>query len=134
MGRVNDVGSGYGCVPKGYYLRLAADGACALCAASQEKNAGPGLELAAGTAALPTGSPWHNVKLQMDGDRLTGFVDGTAVLSATNGLYARGMAGLLTGSGVKTRNPAYFDNLLINRVGAPAPAPTVFARRQRPMY
>jgi len=26
MGRVNHTGTGYGCVPKGYYLRLAADG------------------------------------------------------------------------------------------------------------
>ena len=32
MGRVNNVGNGYGCVPKGYYLRLAADGNCALVA------------------------------------------------------------------------------------------------------
>ena len=30
MGRVNNVGDGYGCAPKGYYLRLAADGSCAL--------------------------------------------------------------------------------------------------------
>jgi hypothetical protein len=44
------------------------------------------------------------------------------------------MAGLLTGSTTKTRNPAYFDNLLINRVGAPTPQPTVFARSQRPIY
>src|SRR5208283_2558763 len=30
MGRVNNVGGGYGCVPKGYYLLLAADGVCSL--------------------------------------------------------------------------------------------------------
>jgi len=29
---------------------------------------------------------------------------------------------------------AYFDNLLINGVGAPTPKPTKFDRNQRPMY
>ena len=134
MGRVNDVGSGYGCVPKGYYLRLAADGGCALYAATQEKGAGNGRELAAGTVPPPAAGSWHNLKLQMNGNHLTGLVDGAAVLSVTNSLYGRGMAGLLTGSTTKTRNPAYFDNLLINRVGAPTPQPTVFARSQRPIY
>jgi galactosylceramidase len=34
MGRVNNVGYGYGCVPNGYYLRLAADGTCSLYAST----------------------------------------------------------------------------------------------------
>ncbi len=134
MGRVNDVGSGWGCVPKGYYFKLAADGSCALYASTQAKKQVAGTQLAAGTAANLGGRSWHNVKLQFAGDQITGYVDGTQVLSVTNGLYAHGMAGLITGSNLKTRNTACFDNLLINANGAPTPAPTVFAKRQTPIY
>jgi hypothetical protein len=38
MGRVNNVGTGYGCVPKGYYLRLGPDGSCALFATTQARR------------------------------------------------------------------------------------------------
>jgi hypothetical protein len=43
------------------------------------------------------------------------------------------MAGLITGD-IKTRNTAFFDNLLINAVGAATPKPTVFAKNQSPIY
>ena len=48
MGRVNNVGGGYGCVPKGYYLRLAADGICSMCAstAPRGKDNDSGIRLA----------------------------------------------------------------------------------------
>ena len=84
LGRVNNVGNGYGCVPKGYYLRLSADGSCALYAAIQEKHAGDGIQLATGTAANVAEKQWHNLKLQFSGDLIQGFVDGAQVLSATN--------------------------------------------------
>ena len=134
MGRVNNVGNGYGCVPKGYYLRLAVDGSCALYAATQQKNAGPGTLLATGIAANAAGNQWHNVKLQFSGDVITGFVDGAQVLSVTNDLYPRGMAGLITGGDAKHANTAFFDNLLINAVGAATPRLTVFADNQSPIY
>jgi galactosylceramidase len=133
MGRVNNVGSGYGCVPKGYYLRLAADGSCALFASTQARNQTAGSELATGTAANVNGNQWHNVKLQFSGDIITGFVDGAQVLSVTNNLYLHGMAGLVTGDN-RTRNTACFDNLLINAVGAATPKPTVFTKNQSPIY
>ena len=133
MGRVNFVGGGYGTVPKAYYLRLGADGQCALYAATQRRNAGPGQLLARGAAPAAPGRVWRNLKLQMTGPLLTGLVDGTPVLSATNTLYARGMAGLITGD-LRTRCTASFGNLLINRVGAPIPAPTTFTPAQTPMY
>ena len=41
MGRVNSVGTGYGCVPKGYYLSLAADGTCSLYAPKAETTMTP---------------------------------------------------------------------------------------------
>jgi galactosylceramidase len=152
MGRVNNVGDGYGCVPKGYYLRLAADGSCALVTISGRAvkvelgdkehqarlraagNSGEkgGNQMAIGTANI-TGNQWHNVKLQFSGDRITGLVDGAQVLSMTNNLYSHGMAGLITGDR-ETRNTACFDNLLINAVGAATPKPTVFTKNQSPIY
>jgi galactosylceramidase len=153
MGRVNNVGDGYGCAPKGYYFRLAADGSCALVTISGKAgkvelgdkehqarlraagNSGEKGEnqMAAGTAANVAGNQWHNVKLQFSGSTITGFVDGAPVLSVTNTLYSRGMAGLITGD-TGNRNTAFFDNLLINAVGAATPKPTVFAKNQSPIY
>jgi galactosylceramidase len=134
LGRVNNVGSGYGCVPKGYYLRLAVDGSCALYAATQEKHAGAGTLLATGNAPSVAGNQWHNVKLQFSGDLIAGFVDGAQVLSVTNNLYPRGMAGLITGGDAKKASTAFFDNLLVNAVGAAAPQPTAFAKTPMPIY
>ena len=153
MGRVNNVGDGYGCAPKGYYLRLAADGAYALVAINGK--AGPvdlgdkehqAVLLAAGNSGekgekqMFAGSiknfaagQWHNVKLQFAGTTITGFVDGAQVLCAMNSAFAHGMAGLVTGEH-QTRNTACFDNLLINAVGAPTPPPTVFKKNQSPIY
>ncbi len=157
MGRVNNVGDGYGCAPRGYYLRLAADGSYALVAINGKAGAvelgdkehqaqlrtagGAGQAGDRGEKAMVDGTvahfdvrQWHNVKLQFAGDVITGYVDGAAVLSATNRLFAHGMAGLVTGADRRTRNTACFDNLLINANGAPEPEPTGFAARQTPIY
>jgi galactosylceramidase len=153
MGRVHNVGDGYGCAPKGYYLRLAADGAYALVAVNGkageaelgdkehqetlrvEGNSGERGEksMIAGTVKSFAADQWHNVKLQFAGTAITGFVDGRQVLSVTNSLHSRGMAGLVTGDG-KTRNTACFDNLLIKAVGAETPEPAVFSTMQLPIY
>jgi hypothetical protein len=54
MGRVNDTGTGSGCVPKGYYVRLAADGACSLYVSTQAPIAIAGSLLRRdGSAASP---------------------------------------------------------------------------------
>jgi galactosylceramidase len=136
MGRVNNVGGGYGCVAQGYYLRLGADGTCSLyvTTAPRGKNNDVGSQLASALVTNASAGRWHNVKLQFSGARITGFVDGAQTLSATNSLFGKGMAGLITGRDPNTRNTALFDNLLINRVGAPAPKPTAFARSQTPIY
>ncbi len=153
MGRVNNVGDGYGCAPKGYYLRLAADGTCSLVAINGK--AGPvdlgdkehqeALRLAgdtgekgekqmvAGIVKDFSTNQWHNVKLQFSGETITGFVDGAQVFTTTNNLSSHGMAGLVTGDN-KTRNTACFDNLLINAVGAATPQPTLFTKNQSPIY
>jgi galactosylceramidase len=134
MGRVNNVGSGYGCVPKGYYMRLDVNGDCNLYASTQGTNEVAGQELAEGTAANIAGHQWHNINLRFSGNMITGFVDRVQVLSATNDLYSRGMAGLVTGGDTRRRNTALFDDLLINSVGAARPPPTVCSKNQTPIY
>jgi galactosylceramidase len=153
MGRVNNVGDGYGCAPKGYYLKLAADGSCTLVIVNGKAGAeelgdkehqaalraagNPGdpgeKQMVAGAAKNFDAHEWHNLKLQFAGDVITGFVDGAPVLCATNNRFSQGMAGLVTGD-VKMQNTAYFDNLLINAVGAATPQPTVFGPTQTPIY
>jgi galactosylceramidase len=127
MGRINNVGTGYGCVPKGYYLNITTDGKCSLFISTQKENEPIGIKLAA--AAIPkfSADKWHNLKLQFSGDMISGFVDGIKVLSAKNDVYTKGMAGLMTGTDPKLRNTALFDNLLINRVNAAVPEPATFA-------
>jgi galactosylceramidase len=134
MGRVNYLGSGTVCLPRGYYMRFSEDGTCALLAATQGRNATAGNQLAAGRADIPAPGQWHNVKLRFSGTTITGFVDDVQVLAVSNDLYASGMAGLVTGGENNARNTALFDNLIVNIVGGPKPQPTVFAQDQYPIY
>jgi galactosylceramidase len=139
MGRVSNTGSGYGCTPKGYYLRLAADGTCTLCVVNQGgRNAGGqsagGTELAKGKAANVAGKQWHNLKLQLSGTTLKGFVDKAEVLSATNGALGSGMAGLMTGGEGNARNTALFSKLIVNTVNGAEPKPTEFKQNASPIY
>jgi galactosylceramidase len=156
MGRIIEVGTGYGTEPKGYYLRLSADGICTL-VASNGKEGGEELgdkehqerlraEAAAGQpdkrgekqmggVALKNFSQqaWHNVKLRFSGTAITGFVDGEQVVSATNKLSSHGMVGLITGDDT-VRSTAYFDNLLIAPVGGVRPSPSPSAVAPTPLY
>jgi galactosylceramidase len=134
MGRVNNVGWGWGSVPKGYYLRLSEDGRCALLASTQEKRQEAGTELAAGAVPNFSASQWHNVKLQFSGSTINGFIDGDKVLSATNDLFSAGMAGLVTGTNNSKRTTAYFDNLLINKPGGETPPPMNLPANLTPIY
>jgi galactosylceramidase len=134
MGRISNTGNGWDCSPKGYYLRLYADGNCALYAANQVKNATPGKQLATGKVADFNPHQWHNVKLQFSGLTLTGFVDNQQVLSTKDETHAGGMAGLITGGDNDARNTALFDDLVINTVNGAKPKPAVFARGIEPMY
>jgi galactosylceramidase len=134
MGRLNDTGSGYGCAPKGYYVRLAADGVCSLYVSTQAPAAVAGNLLATGKVGGVAGRQWHNVKLRFSGTTITAFVDGVQVLHASDAAYPRGMAGLITGGDADSRNTAYFDNLSINAVGAAPAVPPVLAPDQLPMY
>lgn len=155
MGRINHVGTGWGFIPKGYFLELIDGGKVRLVAirgkpdpkaltgdAEQQaliragKFDGEGGELVLGersVAAVKSGR-WLKVVLRFEGTKITGLIDGKVVLTATSPLYERGMAGLLAG-GDKTRlSMPWFDNLVIKPVGAKTPKPTLAGKGQTPIY
>ncbi len=134
MGRIMNVGTGYGTVPKAYYLRVSPDGTCALFVAKQGNNAGAGTQLATAKADNFAPDQWHNVKLRFSGTTITGFVDDMQMLTVQDATYAKGMAGFLTGDAPNTRNTAMFDNLLVNTVNGAKPQPTAFPSDQNPIY
>ncbi|MDR3456235.1 MAG: galactosylceramidase [Verrucomicrobiae bacterium] len=145
MGRINDVGPGFRNIPKGYYLSLADDGTCrlvvirglkrnqAVIEGDAEQQAliksgqgdGVGGEKLLGKVVLPNigSNQWHNLKLCFDDITIKGLVDGVPVLSATNLLYAHGMAGLMAGAGERKLSTPYFDNVMIKGLNAPTPTP-----------
>lgn len=134
MGRINGVGSGWGCNPKGYYARLALDGSVSLWVADAAKAGEPGKQLA--SVQLPDfkAEKWHNLKLRFAGTNLSAFVDNAEVVTATDGTYASGMAGLVSGGEKNTRNTALYDDVVINAVGAPKPEPAILSQAVIPMY
>lgn len=156
MGRVHHVGTGYGTIPKGYFLQVAADGRCDLVVVRGKKDkkklvgdteqqaqikaqndASEGGEKVLATVQLADVRPdrWHRLALRFEGDRITGLVDDRPVLAATDALYPSGMAGLLAGKleGQKLSTP-FYDNFVVKPVGAPAPEPTLPSPSQVPIY
>ncbi len=155
MGRVNHVGTGYGIIPKGYFLQLRDDGQCRLVAirgkidkkkavgdAEQQalikagKDEGEGGEKVLGTVQLSGIGPgqWHRLKLRFEGTTITALVDDKPALNATDRLYPQGMAGLVAGGDKKKLSTPYFDNVLVNRVGARVPKPSFARPGQQPLY
>ena len=155
MGRVNDVGTGYGFIPKGYVLFLTAAGDVklsvvrgkidkkkavgdneqqALIKASNDDSAGG--ERVLGTTHLDGVAPgaWHSLKLQFSGSSITGLVDGKPVLTATDTLYDHGMAGVLAvQTDGKTSQP-YYDNFSVAPVGGRVPPSIGPLPGQLPLY
>jgi galactosylceramidase len=158
MGRINNVGPGFRNVPKGYYLTLGDDGQChlvlirglkrnpnklegdveqqALIKAGKAGDDSEGGPKELGTVQLPNIRPdqWHNLKLRFEGTNITGFVDDKPVLTATDNVYGRGMAGLRAGEDKNKLCTPYFDNLLIKAINAPVPNPSQPLPAQSPMY
>ena len=131
MGRINHVGTGYGSIPKGYFLKLQDDGQVRLVVVQ-----GEGGEKALGTIRLSNIKPgrWYNLKLRFKDSAITGLVDGREVLSATDTLYSQGMAGLLGGGEKQKLSTPYFDNVLIKGINAPVPKPSQASPGQLPIY
>ena len=134
MGRVNHVGTGYGFIPKGYYLQMADNGECKIVVvrgkinkkqlvgdAEQQaiirnsKDEGEGGEkiLAQTRIEGVTDGEWHRLKLRFEGCVISAFVDGKCVMQVEDALYENGMAGLLVGNDDANVSTPYFDNLII---------------------
>ena len=138
MGRLCDVGSGYGVWAKGYYLKMDEQGRVeliltrgkrdqkeligdkeqqAIILARKDVEIGGEYTLAEALAPGIAPCQWHNLKLRFDGDRITGYVDGNQVVQATSDHYKRGMAGLIAPLHERFISTPYFDNLRITPLG-----------------
>jgi galactosylceramidase len=155
MGRINDVGSGYGAIPKGYYLEMDGKGDVRLVVvrgkvdkkalvgdAEQQalikaaNDAAEGGEKVLAQAALGTAAAdgWHSLKLRFSGTTIRGYVDGKPVVEATDALYGKGMAGLLAGPAPSGLSMPYYRDVVVNRVDGALPAPTAPLPGQAPLY
>ena len=134
MGRVCHVGTGYGFIPKGYYLQLSDKGECKIVVvrgkinkkqlvgdAEQQaiikkmKDEGEGGEKVLAETVIDgiKANGWHRLKLRFEGTTISGFVDDRCVLQVEDSLYESGMAGLLVGNDNVNVATPYFDNLII---------------------
>ncbi|MFT3867912.1 MAG: DUF1080 domain-containing protein [Nibricoccus sp.] len=156
MGRVNHVGTGYGTIPKGYFMQLRDDGKCDLVVVRGKKDKkkpvgdaeqqallkkandeSEGGEKVLATTQVQNIRPgeWHSLLLRFEGMTVTGLVDGKEVLKTTDELYTRGMAGLVAAAREnKKLSTPYYDNFVIKAVGAPVPPPSVASPNQLPIY
>ena len=154
MGRLCDVGSGYGIWAKGYYLKIDEQGRVeliltrgkrdqkeligdkeqqAIILARKDVEIGGEYTLAEAVVSGVAACQWHNLKLRFDGDHITGFVDGVEVVQATSDHYGRGMAGLIAPLHERTVSTPYFDNLRITPLGRTQPNATAIPAIQ-PLY
>jgi hypothetical protein len=72
--------------------------------------------------------------LRFSGNTITGFVNNNLILSASDSIFAEGMAGLVSGSKDKTSNIAMFDNLMIKPAKGTKRNPAVFSKEIKPIY
>ena len=155
MGRLCDVGSGYGIWAKGYYLKLDDQGRCtlilsrgkpdpkeligdaeqqALILARKDVEIGGEYTLATARVEGVSALKWHNLALRFQGDKITGLVDGREVISANSNHYKKGMAGLLAPLQQKRVCTPYFDNLSIKPLGRNSATSPLANKDRRPMY
>ena len=154
MGRICDVGSGYGIWAKGYYLKIDDRGRVtliltrgkrdqkeligdkeqqAIILARRDVEIGGEYTLAEAVVAGISALEWHNLKLRFQGDQITGYVDGIEVVQATSDHYGKGMAGLIAPLKEHSVSTPYFDNLRITPIGRTQATPTVVPAIQ-PLY
>lgn len=139
MGRVCNVGIGYGVWVKGYYILIDEKGKCSLVKSCGKVNKAEligdaeqqalirarrdfeeGGEFTVDSTMVQGFTPctWHSLKLRFEGDTITGYVDGEKVVSTEDGQYGNGMAGLIAPMlGEKNIATPYFDNLIIKPLG-----------------
>ena len=140
MGRLCDVGSGYGIWAKGYYLKLDDQGNCtlvltcgkrnqkeligdkeqqALILARKDVEVGGEYTIASAKVEDVAACQWHNLKLRFEGELIVGYVDGKQVVTATSDRYRKGMAGLMAPLQGRRISTPYFDNLRIEPLSPP---------------
>ena len=155
MGRICHVGTGYGIIAKGYYLKLDDKGQCsliitqgkkdkrkkvgdaeqqALIASMNDNSEGGERILAMAQVEGVAACQWHTLKLRFEGNKLTGFVDGQQVVTANSMLYPRGMAGLMAPMQEQRICTPYFDNVRIMPVGPRQATSTLPSLDIRPLY
>ena len=154
MGRLCDVGSGYGVWAKGYYLKLDDKGKVtlvltrgkrdqkeligdkeqqAIILARKDVEIGGEYTLDESEVSGISSLEWHNLKLRFEGDRISGYVDGVEVVKATSDHYGKGMAGLIAPLHKHSVSTPYFDNLKILPLGRTKATPTAVPAMQ-PLY
>jgi hypothetical protein len=154
MGRLCDVGSGYGIWAKGYYLKMDDQGKVtliltrgkrdqkeligdkeqqAIILARKDVEIGGEYTLAETVLSNISALEWHNLKLRFQGDQITGYVDGIEVVQATSDHYGKGMAGLIAPLKERRVSTPYFDNLKITPFGRTQATQTVVPAIQ-PLY
>ena len=154
MGRLCDVGSGYGIWAKGYYLKLDDQGKVsliltrgkrdqkeligdkeqqALILARKDVEIGGEFTLAENVVSGIASLQWHNLKLRFDGNQITGYVDDIEVVQATSDHYLKGMAGLIAPLNERSVSTPYFDNLRITPLGRTQATNTIIPDIQ-PLY
>lgn len=154
MGRICNVGTGYGVWAKGYYMTVNDKGECKLVLTSGKLNKKEligdaeqqaailarkdeeiGGEFVLDKALAPDFSAleWHRLQLRFEGNDIVGLVDGKPVVKATSDRYKRGMAGFIAPLQANRVPTPYFDNLSVTPLGntskAGKPLPTV-----QPLY
>jgi pectate lyase len=97
-----------------YYLALTNTGAVVL-----GKRVGGGFTTLASAPATVTVGSWHTLRLEAFGGSLRGFVNGAAVVSATDGTFGSGRVGLAT-----LFASASFDDVLVTDVPGTGTPPT----------
>ena len=154
MGRLCDVGSGYGVWAKGYYLKLDDKGKVtlvltrgkrdqkeligdkeqqAIILARKDVEIGGEYTLDESEVSGISSLEWHNLKLRFEGDRIAGYVDGVEVVKATSDHYGKGMAGLIAPLHKHSVSTPYFDNLKILPLGRTQATQTAVPAMQ-PLY
>ncbi len=155
MGRVNEVGYGYGSEPKGYFFELGDDGVCRLVVArgkldkkalvgdaeqqaliKAQNDAAIGGEKVLATTKLAGIGPsqWHRLTLRFRGTSIEGSVDDKVVASATDTAYGRGLAGLIAGRDGQKLSTPYYGKLVIKGAESAVPVPTPALAGQTPIY
>lgn len=155
MGRVCNVGSGYGVWAEGYYLKMNDKGRVelvitrgkldkkeligdaeqqALIRARNDNEKGGELLLDSAQVDGIASCQWHKLTIHMQDDVITGMVDGKQVVQARSARYPKGMAGLLSPMlGNRICTP-YFDNVEIKPVGDTTPRGRQNLPQIQPLY